>query len=372
MNKENMKTIDLILTESCNLNCMYCYEKYKNPKSMSSDKAIEIIDKELNMDDEFEYVSIHLFGGEPFLVFPTIKKIIEHMEKQNYKKKYQLFTTTNGTLVHGKIQDWLKEKNKILICGLSLDGNREVHNLNRSNSFDQIDLKFFKENYPNQSIKMTISTNTLPYLAESVIFCHKQGFLVSCNLAFNIDWSNKENCEYLERELLKLINFYIENPDIKPCSLLDSKIERILAFQNKSYNPKWCGAGTNTKAYTSDGKFYPCQFFTPLSVGDKKIDANFSKKIDKSMLDKKCINCKIASICPTCYGANFARTGNLYKKDDDYCKLTKIIIYAVSYFKGMLWKLGRLNLTEKQEKNLLKSIEIIQNEFNKEGGEINV
>ena len=78
-----------------------------------------------------------------------------------------------------------------------------MHNINRSNSYDDIDLDFFLEMYPAQDVKMTISKDTLPNLAEGVIELHHKGFLVSCNLAYQIDWSAEENVEILNRELNK-------------------------------------------------------------------------------------------------------------------------------------------------------------------------
>ena len=40
----NHKKIMLIITESCNLRCKYCYEKNKNGKGMSFETAKRIID----------------------------------------------------------------------------------------------------------------------------------------------------------------------------------------------------------------------------------------------------------------------------------------------------------------------------------------
>ena len=64
-------------------------------------------------------------------------------------------------------------------------------------------------------------------LADGVIALHKKGFLVSCNLAYGLDWSNPENADILNRELHKLIAFYLENPDIEPCSMLEMDISAV-------------------------------------------------------------------------------------------------------------------------------------------------
>ncbi len=215
--ERKIKTITITLTQSCNLKCSYCYEKNKSPKVMTFNVAQQIIDKELQNKDKYTGFEIDLFGGEPFLQFELIKQITDYACQKLNDFPHTIFLTTNGTLVHGDVQKWLIDHKDCVICGLSLDGTREMHNTNRSNSFDSIDIDFFAENYPMQDIKMTISRETLPTMAEGVIYAHKRGFEVSCNLAYGIDWSDPDNVAILDRELHKLIDFYIANPQINPC-----------------------------------------------------------------------------------------------------------------------------------------------------------
>lgn len=360
----NKRTVTITLTQSCNLNCIYCYEHNKSQNKIDFSTAKKIIDKEFanNRIDEFEF---DLFGGEPFLEFELIQKITEYICANKAERKCTVFATTNGTLVHGKIQEWLKQHSHCFVCGLSLDGTRDMHNTNRSNSYDDIDLDFFVNQYPEQDVKMTISEQTLSSLAEGVIDMHKKGFLVSCNLAYEIDWSNPANSEILERELKKLIDFYISNPNIQPCSMLDDGIESVLFDETQA--KRYCGTGKYMTSYDVDGEAYPCQFFMPLSLGEK------SKNIDKikfpddtfdiSLLDEKCQTCIIRNLCPNCFGANYAATGNIYKRDENMCKLTKIMIMARSFFKAEQWKNNQLKASEEEIQTLLRAIIKIQKEL---------
>ena len=363
---EKRKTVTLSITESCNLDCVYCYEHNKTNRTMSIDLAKTIIDNEMNSDPQFDTIEIDLFGGEAFLAFDTIKKITRFIREMSYNRKYFIFITTNGTLVHGEIQDWLRLNKDIVFCGLSLDGGRETQNYNRSNSFDLIDLDFFKELYPQQDIKMTISNDRLPFLFEDVVFCHSKGFRISNNLAYGIDWTNKKNETELKNNLLMLINYYLEHPYIEPCSLLNSGIDTLGYNNSNTVNKKWCGTGFNMRAYDIDGNKYPCQFFLPLSIGKEKAakakSIKFLKEIPNDLLDQKCRDCLIKELCPSCYGSNYAATGNIYIKDDGMCKLTKIIIKARAYFKFEQWKRGQLkDLDEISEQALLRSIVKINN-----------
>lgn len=365
MDKYKPKVVSLTLTQNCNLACTYCYEHNKSLQVMDFDTAKTIIDKEFSMLQDDEYIEFDLFGGEPFLEFELLKKITEYVCEVKGNRQCQLFATTNGTLVHGKIKEWLRN-HRCFICGLSLDGTREMHNINRSNSYDKIDLDFFKELYPEQDVKMTISKETLPNLAEGVIELHKKGFLVACNLAYQIDWSADENVTLLDRELHKLIDYYLDNPQIKPCSMLEMSFNNIVTCQDEAI--KFCGAGTTMRSYDVDGEFYTCQFFMPLSIGKDK--AENAKKIEfpketipNELLDKKCRDCIIKSVCPNCFGANYAATGNIYSRDDNMCKLIKIMIKARSYFKAKQWELGQLEENEDEIQATLRSIVKIQEEL---------
>ncbi len=363
---KNVKSVTLILTEKCNLNCTYCYEHNKSAASMPLEIAKKIIDEEFAKNDEFDFIEIAFFGGEPLIEFDLIKKIVDYVEQQNFKRDYGYFIITNGTLVHGEVKQWLIDHPNV-ICGLSLDGNKLMHDMNRSNSFDLIDLKFFAKNYPEQEIKMTISRESLPHLFEGVVFCHEQGFLVACNLACGLDWSDPMYEDILGEQLLKLIEFYIKNPDIIPCTILNREIKYI-AYDNVINNTqtrKWCGTGLNIPTYGVDGEKYPCQYFSPLTLGTEKAKEakklTFLKDIPDELTDPKCVNCILKAICPTCYGENYAATGNMYIHEEARCRLTKIIIKARAYFKAQQWLNNMLEFDdEDDEQALLRAIKMIQ------------
>ena len=131
------RSIMLIITQRCNLSCVYCYEHNKTSAQMSFATAKAIIDKEL-VDEDTRY-SIDLFGGEPLQNFPLIQKIYDyliHFPNQKIRNNTIIFATTNGTLINDENKQWFRDRKDKVILGLSLDGTRTAHNLNRNNSFD--------------------------------------------------------------------------------------------------------------------------------------------------------------------------------------------------------------------------------------------
>ncbi len=366
MPEEKIRTATLTLTENCNLSCIYCYEHNKSRRKMGFQTAKRIVDHEFDTFAGYDGIEFDLFGGEPFLEFDLLKEITEYICQRKGDIPCTVFTSTNGTLIHGEVQEWLKKHRGCFVCGLSLDGTREMHNLNRSGSYDDIDLEFFLEQYPDQDVKMTISQQTLSFLAEGIIDMHKKGFRVSCNLAYEIDWSGSENINILNRELSKLIDFYLEKPDIEPCSMLEMGIYNIGSCDSDAV--RFCGSGNEMIAYDVTGEAYPCQFFMPLSIGKEKAERsktlNFPKMyLPEDCLDEKCKSCVARPACPNCYGANFASTGSIYKRDDNMCRLTKIILRARSYFRARQWECGQLHGPEGDTQALLRAIVRIQEEL---------
>lgn len=211
---------------------------------------------------------------------------------------------------------------------------------------------------------MTVSNETLSHIADGVIFLHQKGFKnITCNLAYGIDWSDKSNEDILEKQLAILIDYYINNPQIKPCSMLDFPIETI-DDKKKETTKKFCGAGTHMKTYDIQGKKYPCHFFAPFSAGEKAKEAKkiiFEKEFPICLLDEKCRDCPFVDICPTCYGSNFLERGSIFSKSNEFCSLTKIMIKATSYLKAQKWNLGHYDLKPNTEIQLLKNIQLIQN-----------
>lgn len=364
--KQKSKNITLVVTHQCNLNCTYCYEHHKNSRTMSADLAKEIVDRELLMDDGVSMIEFDFIGGEPLLEFDTIKSVIEYTTAKEHDRDYIFFITTNGVLLDEERKEWLRAHADVLQVGLSLDGTKEMHDKNRCRSFDKIDLDFFRTVYPEESVKMTISKETLGNIAEGVIFCHEKGFEVSCNLAYGIDWSDEGNRKVFSDQLMLLIDYYIAHPEIKPCSLLDvNRIKNIASQEDQTF--RLCGAGYAMRAYDCDGTCYPCHFFLPICVGDEKakksLTLDFSNySLRSEQVDDKCKACFIRNACPTCYGNNYATTGNIYRRDMRLCEMNMIQFKAIAYFAVKRFESGQLGeySTAEQAAILKAALEIIK------------
>ena len=349
MANEKRKTVALILSEKCNLNCVYCYEHTKNYQVMDIEIAKQALVDEFRKTKGYDGVEIHFHGGEPFMVFPLIKEISEWIWNQRFETPYILFATCNGTMLTPEIKDWLTQnKERFYVC-LSLDGTKEMHDTNRCGSYDKIDKSFFYNNWPDQGVKMTISPQTVVNLAEGVIEVAEFGFVVNANLAMGMDWNHKELQEVYANQLKILADYYLNHPELPVCSILDMYLGMINKNDMEPLT-KICGTGTSMVAYGPDGRKYPCHTFMPsVNFGESDNDAIWEAVKLSTYNDPMCENCLLRHQCSTCYGMNYYRCGNLGKRAEDYCKMNKIRAKAISYFYGKM-----LLTPEKYQKRLGK------------------
>lgn len=93
----------LLVTNACNLNCVYCYESHKSNKYMTLEVAQRAIQNAFEKEG-FDYVSVQFMGGEQLLGFSLIKEISEGMWENEFSKPYELFASTNGTLLNDEMK----------------------------------------------------------------------------------------------------------------------------------------------------------------------------------------------------------------------------------------------------------------------------
>lgn len=343
-NKERRCTCTLYMTEACNLNCVYCYERLKGNATLSQEIAQRAIESTFQraVGERVELVEILFHGGEPFLAFDRIKTICEWLWSRTWPLKYICYATTNGTLVHGSIQEWLSLNKHRFVVGLSLDGTPQMHNRNRSESFDKIDIDYFRREWPEQGVKMTPSPGTIGTLADGVIYIHRLGFQRNnCTFASGVDWQHDEfgnEVEYsqiLQREFHKLACFYLDNPDIVPVDMMSPKFAAVAAGL-QSLTDKLCGAGTTMRCWTPDGQCLPCHLFYEVCKERKTelppLDLNDPERLS----DKACAGCILEPVCPTCYGGNYITYGDVSKRDPATCFITKLRALAGSWMVGKM------------------------------------
>jgi radical SAM protein with 4Fe4S-binding SPASM domain len=231
------------------------------------------------------------------------------------------------------MKKWFFEYKEYFHLGLSLDGTRETHNHNRSNSFDKIDIEFFKNTWPAQSVKMTLSEYSLLNLADNIKYIHSWGFQMEGVNLFegDFDWSDEKYIKILVPQLKDLVKFYVENPLLHLNPMFDKRLD-FCEVKDKS-RKKWCEVGTGISFFDVDGKMYPCSFMTPMTFSLDEL-ANILKTDfmnDNNFIDEYCFkNCYIYPICDTCAGTNYIVNKNFKQRDKRKCRVNELITLFIA------------------------------------------
>lgn len=365
------KNIFVIVTNKCNLHCVYCYEKGKNTRSANISKTKEVLSIEF-ADSKFESFDVIFHGGEPFFEYGIVRELCEWIWTEYPDKDIQCLATTNGTLLNQEKKAWLEKNKAKFTLILSLDGGRETHNKNRCNSFDKIDFAFFLRNWPNQRVKMTINPDGLSKMFEDILEILHIGFRVNPSLAMEVNWDIESSTEIFANELEKLIEYYLVHPDFYPCPMLDLS-PSLLAYPKSYPCNKACGAGTHVSAYDVYGNRYPCHsFVTDLSkpYNHSAINKLFQDLEEKNgyELSPRCAGCFIFPHCEPCYGMNYSHRGDMGSFDSATCAFNKVRVKAAASMYGRMLLSGKeyallKGKTPEEIEKIIIGIQNIQNEL---------
>lgn len=378
------KTITFIVTKDCQLACKYCYLVGKNAKERMSwsvaKKAIDyILNNEYDENFLYESVTFDFIGGEPFLEIDLIDKICDYIRLELFRRNHHWFNSyrfsfsTNGINYHDeKIQKFIKKNHTHLSIGITIDGTKQKHDLNRIWKSDGVErgsyedvvrnIPLWLKQFPSAGTKVTISSADIPYIKDSVLHLYSLGIHeVNINCVFENVWEEDDDKKF-EEQLMELADAIIDNDLYKDyaCSFYAEHIGKPMDCRLD--NDNWCGAGLML-SIDAAGNFYPCTRFAQYSLRDKQalIIGNVKDGIDKNKLrpfltldrctqsPQECIDCEVASGCAWCQGENYdaADTPTIYQRATAICKMHKARVRANNYYWNKLYRKLELQGEEK-------------------------
>ena len=399
--ERSYKSITFIVTKDCQLACKYCYLVGKNAKErMSWDVAKKAIDYILNNRSFFneEAVVWDFIGGEPFLEIDLIDKVCDYIKTEMFRLRHPWFDSyrfnfsTNGINYNSeKVQSFIKKNATHLSIGITIDGTKRKHDLNRiwktaemeqgiapkpedeHGSYDDVvkNIPLWQKQFPGAGTKVTISSADIPYIKESVLHLYSLGIHeVNINCVFEDVWKEGDD-KLFEEQLMELADVIIDDGYYKDyaCSFFTEFMGKPMDCQRDNQN--WCGAG-RMLAVDAEGNFYPCTRFAKYSLRSKNalIIGNVRDGIDKNKLrpfltldrctqsKQECIDCEVASGCAWCQGENYdaADTPTIYQRSTAICKMHKARVRANNYYWNKLYrKLEKEGEREAFENNKPKS-----------------
>lgn len=346
-----VKALCLNVIHDCNLRCKYCFAdegEYKGcRKPMSAEVGMRAIDFVIKKSGKRKNIEVDLFGGEPLMVFNTIKEIVEYAKEQEkiHNKNIRFTMTTNATLLNDEIIEYIDKNMGNII--LSIDGRKEVNDKVRvrvdgSGSFDRI--------LPNIKKMVDMRDKSKQYYARGTFTRNNTDFFQDVMALANEGFSEisiepvvlpGEHELSLRKEDLPVI---FEQYDMIYNEMLKRQNEGKDIFRFYHFNIdlnggpcvykriSGCGAGHEYVAVTPDGEVYPChQFvgnkdFLMGNIYDEKLDVNISTTFKKAHIynKPKCKNCWARFYCSGgCQANNFNFNGDIHVPYEVGCEMQK-------------------------------------------------
>jgi uncharacterized protein len=345
-----IKALCLNIAHDCNLKCKYCFAEegeYKGKRQlMTAEVGKKAIDFVIKHSGPRKNIEIDFFGGEPLLVFDTIKEIVEYgrSEEKKYGKNIRFTMTTNGTLLNDEIMEYI-DKNMGNIV-LSIDGRKEVNDSVRvradgSGIYENIVPKYKKMaemrgESKQYYVRGTFTRNNTDFY-EDVKHMAELGFkeisIEPVVLPEGDELSlREEDLPVIFKQYDKLYQYMLER----------HKEGNEFKFYHFNINLQGgpcvykriagCGAGHEYVAITPEGDVYPCHQFVgnlDFKLGDifeDKLDEGISMNFKEAHIynKPKCKDCWARFYCSGgCQANNFNFNNDIHVPYELGCKMQK-------------------------------------------------
>lgn len=343
-------SVDLSITEACNLRCVYCYAE-------ATPLKVEYIERSqlLKLFQKFSDLGVHfvrLAGGEP-LLHPEISGILEDISKF----PFQYSISTNGLLLtKEKIE--ILQKTEFPWIVISLDGSsEETHSLTRGEGhWNKVitSIRNLKEaglRVTTASVLTSKNAHDVQNLLDTIesLGLDRAAFLMFCPVGRGSNCLN--NLTLNKSQLSEIIHTLTKWKDSKnqleavfvpsheshiPWEVSHFIDEQSLSSIWKYVTPSFfkrtvsCMGGISTCSITATGDVYPCEQFMafPEMVAGNIYDNDFIdiwnngdsfqklRNIEFIDLDEKCINCESIGCGGGCRAVGYASTNEIVGLDD--------------------------------------------------------
>lgn len=313
----NLYQITLCVSNDCNLRCKYCYAQGGNygmqRQLMTFETAERFIDFCVCHFKSIKYILF--FGGEPFLNYKIIEYVCESFQQKSLINAFPLpkfAVVTNGTILNDRILNVIKKY--ISLVTISIDGNKQINDLNRiysngKGTYDDISkfIKNVKQTSCEIKYEATFTEQHKHYgidkykIKESIESnFHIKGTIVDeIQLQGNINTINE--FEKISKDDMIKTNF----------KCLPLEFWQVLEMIVSKSSATFCPIYTQRFTVTTDGDIVPCQ----MVIGKK--NSVFSSIYDTDIAEKmrgyitnykdntRCRNCWCNKLCGGCTVSRF-------------------------------------------------------------------
>ncbi len=373
--KDEIKSIDLFITEQCNMNCDYCFHpKGEAVLSVEQGKKILARMKEISPAG----LQITFFGGEPLLYPETVLELALYARElwppdKNGRHASTFSISTNGMYFDEAVFKKFAELG--MAVQVSCDGDEITHTEYRHGDYPRIieNIKKILAIKPDMSVRMTFTPKTVGRLAINVQYLHDLGITkIMHHAVMEEDWTSEAVEQY--RYQLTQIYHYRRYCKRQGMPIEIAFIDKPLKIVNDEVPPEkeYCQAGKSYIAILDNGDVYPCHRAASARIfklGNIFEARPFIRGIFLN-IDKEYTgcwkNCPHARTCHSCVITHYKVNQELTVPITKYCRICAVESEQALGFlpveladrrERMLYKVGQVLVdVAKQNEEILESL----------------
>lgn len=338
-------SIELFLTEACNLRCTYCFvENKKAGAAMTADTARKAIDFLIRESRAVGRLHVLFFGGEPMMEWETIREVVAHAEEvlPRVDKSVRFDMTTNGTLITPAHARFMADHGIHPL--LSIDGDEDVHDRYRRGVGGRPTFRSVVEKIEILRVaghfvgaKMTVMPDVGHLVHENVAELYRRGvrhFVIGH--ATGISAWTQETLSAFAQSITDLYVWWRSLPrSRRPGLNILTEVWRRKSNMRHVYG---CRAGRHSIAVGPDGTIWPCSKMLGanglngiLALGS--LDAGFTNTETRLTLNgylpperPRCWSCPSVTQClGGCYAVNYTTTGDPFRSGPECAHIVTLL-----------------------------------------------
>ena len=340
---EDLKHINLIVTNACNLSCSYCYEQHNQDYGRFTPDTLKQVYDFQSSSNKLDGKLFQFFGGEPLIHKQLILDFIDKYKEELAANMNQIHVSmiTNGVLLTPEFID-AYFSHQFVNMSISLDtdnatvDHREIGQDNIDRIINMIGLipQYHKDNHM-VSVRCTIAIENAPGIVNFAKRLYDKGLramvihpLTMSSVNGFMQWPEAE-WEQLHQDILTIIN------TLPGFEVQFSEGVGVKGGAN-------CMVGADMIAVDGSGDYSGCYFFTNQKeqaahtiLGNILNDAvyvdryhQFQTAYDTMFLvEDQCKTCDLKGFCYQCPAGNSdSGTGQLFRPDDMCQKIVRLFI----------------------------------------------
>ena len=330
---KHITSSSIVLTEECNMDCSFCYEKSKAKETMSQETVCKVIDFIFDNQKPSQDLFLFWFGGEPLLNFEVFRFGVKYANEKAAKAGTRINhrISTNGTVWNDEIEQFFIDNPKVTLQ-VSWQGLADIQDIDRgaADIVEANSARIAAKLFNPFNVQLQIMPKNIYRLSEAVDHIVEvtkgKAAIILRPVPEATGWDGDP-----------AIIAELENQMYICCEKYGPLIKRVSYCESgEIYHVNDCRAGREFCTFVPTGDIYLCHrfYFGQRNQSDKfklgNLETGFLHNTHTEEYERYygedmegCKNCEAGVVCYKCFACNYETTGDMMKPTVQNCTVNR-------------------------------------------------